>query len=64
MSSLWIRAGVSLHVSPEERAQILEGDQGTLLKVLTEKRFSFDGETYIPLDTGDVDFDLPTTPCT
>lgn len=64
MNNLWLRVGVSLHVSSEERAQILEGDQGTLLKVLTEKRFSFDGETYIPLDTGDVDFDLPTTPCT
>lgn len=63
MSDLWIRAGVRLHLSPEERVQILTGDQETLIKVLTEKRFSFEGETYIPLDVGDVDFDLPATSC-
>lgn len=72
-SKVWLRAGVSLYLTPEEEAKLLLGGDGaTLIKALTEGRFQFDGDSYIPEPTvadinrargtdypnDDVDFDL------
>lgn len=63
MSDVWMRVGISLQVTSEEKARLFDGDQSVLISALMEKRFSFSGETYIPTDRGDVDFDLADLPC-
>lgn len=63
MSDVWMRVGINLQVTPEEKARLFDGEQSVLISALMEKRFSFNGDTYIPTDKGDVDFDLPNLPC-
>lgn len=67
---MWMRLGVTLNVTDSEREALLDGDEDTLLKVLKERRFSVDGNSYIHgcvaeefrPGSDDVDFELPPTP--
>lgn len=48
-SKVWLRAGVSLYLTPEEEEKLLlDGDDAILIKALTEGRFQFDGDSFIP----------------
>lgn len=46
--SVWMRMGTTMKGSREEIEKILNGDTDTLVRLLTQKRFTIDGETYIP----------------
>ena len=52
MKKLWIRAGVSLEITDEEEKILLSQgkEEGTkvLRNIVSEGRFSLDGESYIP----------------
>lgn len=47
-SSIWMRLGVTVTGSKEEIEKILQGDEAALASLLKKKKFSIDGETYIP----------------
>lgn len=46
--SVWMRMGTTMKGSREEIEKILNGDTDTLVRLLTQKKFTIDGETYIP----------------
>jgi len=56
--NLWLRAGITINVTPEQAKKILGGDQETLEAALKPKGFwgflkrkpiwHFDGDSYIP----------------
>lgn len=53
MKHIWMRAGVTLHLSEEEVALIINSFDSTVsgnvvAQVLKDGRFSFDGESHIP----------------
>lgn len=52
MNKIWMRAGVTLKATVEEIETLLsdryDAAQDTLCKILSEGRFSFDGNSYIP----------------
>lgn len=46
--TLWLRLGVSVSCSEEEIAALMNGDHDTLVKIIDQKRFVVDGDSYIP----------------
>ena len=45
-----MRAGITLHVTEEEVAELLKSENynDVLRKIISEGRFEFDGDSYIP----------------
>lgn len=54
MKNLWLRAGVSLQITKEEEEIFFTADcetkADTFKKIVSEGRFIWDGDTYIPED--------------
>lgn len=48
VSSIWMRLGVTVTGTKEDIENVLQGDAITLARLLGQKQFSIDGETYIP----------------
>jgi hypothetical protein len=50
--SIWMRLGVTLNGTKEEIESLFSDDyevsRNALMKILTEGRFNFDGDSYIP----------------
>lgn len=46
--TVWMRLGASLLGSKEEIGKVLQGDEATLIRLLQERKFNIDGESYIP----------------
>lgn len=47
-ASVWMRLGITVTGSKEDIEKVLQGDKTTLAGLLGKKKFSIDGETYIP----------------
>lgn len=51
---LWVRAGVTLHITDEEADKILDHDANStslsdvVRQIIAEGRFEWDGDSYIP----------------
>lgn len=51
---LWVRAGVTLHITDEEADKILDHDANStslsdvVRQIIAEGRFAWDGNSYIP----------------
>lgn len=54
MRDLWLRAGVTLQITEEEEKILFSADcearAETFKKIVSEGRFKWDGDTYIPED--------------
>lgn len=52
MKNIWMRAGTQLLMHDDEVASVLGSDRekatATIKKIISERRFCFDGESYIP----------------
>lgn len=72
-SAVWMRLGATVHGHKDDIEKIIQGDCATLNKLLENKSFDIDGETYIPAsvieeynkenqtDFDEEDIDFPTT---
>lgn len=47
-NSIWMRLGITVTGSKADIEKVLQGDETTLARLLGNKKFSIDGETYIP----------------
>jgi len=45
---IWLRCGMTIEATPEEAERIMQGDSITFDNVLTEGRYKFVGDSYIP----------------
>lgn len=48
VNSIWMRLGVTVTGTKEDIEKVLQGDAITLARLLGQKKFTIDGETYIP----------------
>ena len=56
---IWIRLGGFVEVDTEnELEKIMGGDKGVLMSVIKRNGFEPNGESYIPNEEGDIDFDF------
>ena len=56
---IWVRLGGFIEVDTEnELEKIMGGDKGVLMSVIKRNGFELNGESYIPNDEGDIDFDF------
>lgn len=46
--SIWLRLGVCMTGSEKEISSLLNGDCETLIKMIEDKKFTVEGDTYIP----------------
>ena len=67
-SAVWMRLGATVHGDKDDIEKIIQGDCATLNKLLENKSFDIDGETYIPAtvkenqtDFNEEDIDFPAT---
>lgn len=55
MKKLWMRIGCYVELTADEEAEIFIGDDETatnaLMKIVADRRFELDGDSYIPMES-------------
>ena len=55
---IWIRVGGFVSADHDECVKIMDGDADALVNAIKKNGFEVDGDTYIPTDDCDVEFNL------
>lgn len=55
---IWIRVGGFVSADHDECVKIMDGDADALVNAIKKNGFEVDGDTYIPIDDCDVEFNL------
>lgn len=55
---IWIRVGGFVFADHDECVKIMDGDADALVNAIKKNGFEVDGDTYIPTDDCDVEFNL------
>lgn len=58
MKKIWIRLGGFISANEADEKKILAGDTDALVEAINKNGFAPNGETYIPGEDDDVDFDI------
>lgn len=57
-SKIWIRVGGFVSADYDECVKIMDGDTDALVNAIKNNGFEVNGDTYIPTDGWDVEFNL------
>lgn len=58
MNRIWIRVGGFISADYSECVKIMNGDMDVLVNAIKKNGFEVNGDTYIPTDGCDVEFNL------